>query len=138
VKPLSLAVGLAVIALLAVSLYKTALPLLRYRKAADKVRKLDGQVVAKVNEEERRVGSRRVSIAYPQYAAEIDGKTRFAQGSVAYPEIRIGEKAEMYYSELTGELWAVRDIPLMAAKLRLRIVGVAVLAVITVLAAVLL
>jgi len=131
----SVITALLIVLFFAVAFYKTAKPFLRYKRAG-KVTEYSGEVAGKVSEETRKFGGQMVTIAYPQYSVVINGKRRLVQGTVAYPEVVVGEAVKVLHCADTGEIWAARDIPLMGKQLRIRILVLGAIAAVIIVSAI--
>lgn len=102
----------------------TGRPLYRYRKAKDRIVKLDGIISSYYGEEiVVRKGNKIVSF-YPVYSCTIDKKERTLNGAVKYfgqGSSFIGHKAVLLYDKETKELWSERDLPMMKKQIIQRI-----------------
>lgn len=120
---------------------KTAMPLMRYRKAKNRVQRVDGKVVSFYGEETAKRNGEVVQSYYPVYQCEIDNQIislsglvrRFGNGVGSF-----GEEVTLLYDQQTGELWCENDLPLMAKQIKVRLVTITILLAVMILTSVIL
>ena len=109
---------------------QTMKPLLRFKKAEERVRKIDGSILSVYGEEKTKSKGKMVQTFYPTYTATVDGKQFTLNGMVREVwewEHRIGDKVTLLFDDVTGELWCEKDLPLMKKQIKTRMIAVVVL-----------
>lgn len=92
---------------------------------------VEGEIIEKVEEEKKSATGGMVSLCYPKYEYEVNGKKSVVQGLIKKPNVSLGETSKIEYCERTGEAWVIEDIePLKRKMTRTAII---ILAIITVL-----
>ena len=120
---------------------KTGLPLIRFRKAKDRVVGVTGSVVSFYGEEVIKKGKAKVTTHYPVYQCEINGEQKTLFGLVrklGNGQSEVGNIAILLYDRETGELWCEKDLPLMLEQTKTRIMIMVAILIVAILASVIL
>lgn len=95
--------------------------LFTYKQAKDHVVLINGTVESCVDEMKKSYNGEIISISYPLYKYEVDGKEKYLQSTVQYQNMVIGKEVPIYYCCQTKKAWAKNDLPLIKRQLFLRV-----------------
>lgn len=101
--------------------YKCLTPLLRYNKVKDALEPIEGKVDSLAEETKKAFNGELVTMSFPLYKYELEGKAKYLQSLVRYRNMSVGQSVQMLYSKETGEVWAKNDIPLIKRQLIIRV-----------------
>lgn len=120
---------------------KTGAPLLRYRKARDRVIKVDGLLSSFYGEEVTKRKKEIITSFYPIYDCVIEGKKISLNGVVRYMgkgSEAVGQKTVLLYDKETGEVWCEKDLPLMKKQIKVRVITVLALLILMIVTSIML